>query len=27
MWGAVARSRLIGPVLATYWPPTRLSLH
>jgi signal peptidase I len=27
MWGAVPRSHLIGPVLATYWPPTRLSLH
>ena len=26
-WGAVPRSSLIGPVLATYWPPTRLSLH
>ena len=27
MWGTVPRSALIGPVLATYWPPTRLSLH
>jgi signal peptidase I len=27
MWGTVPRSSLIGPVLATYWPPTRLSLH
>jgi signal peptidase I len=24
VWGAVSRSRLIGPVLARYWPPTRL---
>jgi signal peptidase I len=22
-WGAVARSAFIGPVVATYWPPTR----
>ena len=26
MWGAVPRSSLIGPVVMTYWPPTRLSL-
>ena len=26
-WGTVPRSSLIGPVLATYWPPTRFSLH
>lgn len=26
LWGAVPRSSLIGPVVATYWPPTRLSL-
>ncbi len=26
VWGPVARSRLIGPVVATYWPPSRLSL-
>jgi signal peptidase I len=26
VWGAVPRSDLIGPVVATYWPPTRLSL-
>ena len=25
-WGTVPRSSLIGPVLLTYWPPTRLSL-
>ena len=25
-WGAVPRSGLIGPVVATYWPLTRLSL-
>jgi signal peptidase I len=25
VWGAVPRSSLIGPVVATYWPPTRLS--
>ena len=24
VWGTVPRSSLIGPVLATYWPPTRL---
>jgi signal peptidase I len=22
-WGAVPRSSFIGPVVATYWPPTR----
>lgn len=27
MWGTVPRSSLIGPLLATYWPPNRLSLH
>ncbi len=26
-WGAVARSSLIGPVMFTYWPPTRISYH
>ena len=26
VWGTVARDDLIGPVLATYWPPTRLDL-
>jgi signal peptidase I len=26
-WGTVPRENLIGPVLVTYWPPTRLSLH
>ena len=26
-WGTVPRKNLIGPVLFTYWPPTRLSLH
>jgi signal peptidase I len=25
VWGAVPRSSLIGPVVLTYWPPTRLS--
>jgi len=25
-WGSVPRSSLIGPVVATYWPPTRLTL-
>ncbi len=24
-WGAVQRSRLIGPVILTYWPPSRIS--
>ena len=27
MWGSVPRNSLIGPLLATYWPPNRLSLH
>jgi signal peptidase I len=26
-WGTVPRSSLIGPVIATYWPPTRISWH
>jgi signal peptidase I len=26
-WGSVPRNRLIGPLLLTYWPPTRLSIH
>ena len=26
-WGSVPRKNLIGPLLLTYWPPTRLSLH
>ncbi len=25
-WGAVPRSAFIGPVVATYWPPTRWTL-
>jgi hypothetical protein len=25
VWGFVPRSKLIGPVLATYWPPQRAS--
>jgi signal peptidase I len=25
-WGSVPRKDLIGPVVATYWPPTRLTL-
>jgi signal peptidase I len=27
MWGTVPRSSLIGPVLLTYWPPNRISVH
>jgi signal peptidase I len=27
MWGSVPRSSLIGPVIITYWPPNRISLH
>jgi signal peptidase I len=26
MWGSVPRSSLIGPVVMTYWPPTRVSI-
>jgi signal peptidase I len=26
-WGSVPRSSLIGPVIATYWPPPRISYH
>jgi signal peptidase I len=26
-WGAVPRSSLIGPVIFTYWPPTRITYH
>jgi signal peptidase I len=26
-WGPVPRGKLIGPVVLTYWPPTRLSPH
>jgi len=26
-WGTVPRSSLIGPVILTYWPPTRISFH
>ncbi len=26
-WGSVPRSDLIGPVIFTYWPPTRISYH
>ncbi len=26
-WGSVPRSSLIGPVMLTYWPPTRISYH
>jgi signal peptidase I len=26
MWGPVARGRLIGPVVLTYWPPNRISI-
>ena len=27
IWGSVPRKNLIGPVFATYWPPSRISLH
>jgi signal peptidase I len=27
VWGTVPRHSLIGPVLLTYWPPGRISLH
>ncbi len=26
-WGSVPRSSLVGPVMFTYWPPTRISYH
>jgi signal peptidase I len=26
-WGTVPRSNLIGPVVATYWPPDRIAWH
>jgi signal peptidase I len=26
-WGPVGRSSFVGPVVATYWPPTRLASH
>ena len=26
-WGSVPRENLIGKVIATYWPPQRISLH
>jgi signal peptidase I len=26
-WGSVPRSSLIGPVILSYWPPTRISYH
>jgi signal peptidase I len=26
-WGAVPESSLIGPVIFTYWPPTRIAYH
>jgi signal peptidase I len=26
VWGPVPRSNLVGPVVATYWPPSRLSV-
>jgi signal peptidase I len=26
-WGSVPRSSLIGPVILTYWPPSRISYH
>jgi signal peptidase I len=25
-WGAVPRSSIVGPVVATYWPPSRIKL-
>jgi signal peptidase I len=27
IWGSVPRGNLIGPILVTYWPPLRFSLH
>jgi signal peptidase I len=27
IWGTVARSRLIGPAIITYWPPSRWTSH
>jgi signal peptidase I len=27
LWGSVPRGNLIGPVIFTYWPPTRISYH
>jgi signal peptidase I len=27
VWGSVPRHDLIGPLLLTYWPPSRLSVH
>jgi signal peptidase I len=27
VWGLVPRKNLIGPVFATYWPPSRISFH
>jgi signal peptidase I len=27
VWGSVPRRNLVGPVLLTYWPPGRISLH
>jgi signal peptidase I len=26
VWGSVARSAFVGPVVATYWPPTRWTI-
>jgi signal peptidase I len=26
LWGTVPRSAFIGPVVATYWPPTRWTI-
>ena len=26
-WGSVPRGSLVGPLLLTYWPPARISLH
>jgi signal peptidase I len=26
VWGAVPRGNLIGKVIATYWPPGRISI-
>ncbi len=26
-WGSVPRGKLVGPLLVTYWPPSRISLH
>ncbi|HZT15434.1 MAG TPA: signal peptidase I [Gaiellaceae bacterium] len=27
IWGSVPRANLVGPVMLTYWPPSRISFH